>query len=214
MDTIEISGEGCPECDFQTFFSVVPSAFKLVKRSRLLELNQKTGPVSIHTASEKTHVPVQVRRTLDFSVDHFPEKLMTAELKNITGICPFIVKIRMNPVQKYFELAKITQDFLFCMTGFKDGDIRKILLKIGQYLLFLIRIDSNADAICMMLCKAVYGSIKIMTDMRRFEAQKLPVFHLGKGIQNFLLIRYQQKLVHPTTSAVLLEYHTDVLYPT
>ena len=100
------------------------------------------------------------------------------------------------------------------MSGLTDGDIREILLKIRPYLLFLIRIDSNADAIGMMLCKAVNSSFKVMTDMRRLEAQKFPVFNLGKSIQNFLLIRYQQKLVHPTTSAVLLEYHTDVLYPT
>ena len=74
--------------------------------------------------------------------------------------------------------------------------------------------DSKADAVGMMLGEAVNRALIVMADVRRLKADQFPVLDPGKCVQNILLIRYQQKLVHPMTSEALLELCAMTLYPT
>ena len=111
----------------------------------------------------------------------------------------------MNPVQQYFQFAEVLPYIFFITSGFEDGYIRKVFLKISKDQFFLFRTYGQTDSVCMVFGQAVFCSLKVMTDMRRLKPKQFPVVDAGKRVQNFLLIRHEQKLVHPTTSKAFWE---------
>ena len=186
----------------------MPSSLQLVERSWLVNLNQQTGTVRVHSAAEQAHIPVKVIAVFNLSVDDFLEELMPAHLQNVPGIGTFIIEISMNPVQQNFEFAEILADFFFVTAGLENGNVRKVFLQVCKNQFLLFRTYGQADAVCMMLCEAVFCSFKIMTYVRRLKPKQFPVTDTGECVQNFLLIRHEQKLVHPTTSKAFWDYVT------
>ena len=96
----------------------------------------------------------------------------------------------MNAVKEQSEFA--------CPQANVQGTFWQAVGNLGEDL-----IDSNTNTVCMMLGKAVYGSFKIVSDVRRLKAMHFPVTDLRKGVKDVISVRYQQQFVHSASSAVI-----------
>ena len=76
------------------------------------------------------------------------------------------------------------------------SDLRQKVREKHTSCLFFFMVDSDTDAVRMVLGKAVNRSFIVMSDMRRLKAMQLPVTDLAKCVQDIFLIGNQQQFVH------------------